>query len=238
MVEGRFKASKSKIASYDEVLSMLDSTGVTFYSDGKVEPLTYMGYRIVACVAGFAIGFFFNIFLGLVFAVVAFKLPDMYVTRRNERDNKDMIQDIIGMYDILCLQLSGNEHISNIIIAMYRAVSHPRLKIALLELTGDIVSSNDILLSVEVFARKFRNENLDSLVKVVKQICSTGSSLELANDIKKNMVLLQDVYNANERSAIQRRTFGITVLIFIAIIMLLIYSSSLGLGSISSLLLM
>lgn len=62
--------------------------------------------------------------------------------------------------------------------------THPRLKAALMDLTGDIASTNNLVLSMEMFDSKFDNDNIHNLVVLVRQLSDTGSVAGLLSDIK------------------------------------------------------
>lgn len=235
-IERRYRDSKNRFVSYEQTQELLDSLGVTYYSHGKITPTVWLGYKLAAAMCGLVVGFVFHPVFGILFAILAFKLPELYAKERDARDNEKMLKDIMNIYDIVCLQLATGEYITGILINSYRAVSHPRLKQALIELTGSIVRSNDLLLSMQVFIGKFNNENINSLYTVVKSLSETGRTDALMGDIKKHLTILQDDYNENERIRVTRMGSRCALLIFSAVTIIIFYACFIGLGDIATLL--
>ena len=147
-------ADKDSPFSYEYIQRRLDAWGVTYYSRGKITPLVYLSGKMFCVIAGFAAGVMFGIVAAFVFAVPAFFYPDIHARIRNHRDNEKMLPSIMDVYDVVYLQTDAGEYITRTLIDAYRVTAHPRLKAALITLTGDIMSSNDLLVSIEVFGGK------------------------------------------------------------------------------------
>ena len=181
--------------SYNYQAQRLNKLGVTYYTRGKVTPLVYLTYKIAALTAGFIIGMMFNFPLGIVLAFTGYIIPDKLIEQRNKDDNKKMLSSVMNIYDIMLLQINSGEYITHVLIDAYRVTTHPRLKAALMDLTGDIASTNNLVLSMEMFDSKFDNDNIHNLVVLVRQLSDTGSVAGLLSDIKKRLDKLQESYN-------------------------------------------
>lgn len=192
------------VFSYNYQARRLNKLGVNYYSHGRVTPVVYLLYKIGALMAGFTVGMMLNPLAGLFFAGIGYFVPDKAIEYRNREDNRKMLGSIMNIYDVILLQINSGEYITQVLIDAYRVSSHPRLKTALMELTGDIVSTNDMVLSMEMFDDKFDNENIHNLVVLVKQLSETGSVAGLLSDIKKRLAKLQESYNSSERTRINR----------------------------------
>lgn len=230
------KNSKWNGFNYDYLQKFLDSVGATYYSKGKITPLTYMTYRLLSLIAGFIIGVRITPAAGLILAAAACFMPETVMKLRNERDNHEMLQDIMCIYDVVFLQTSSGTYISQILIDAYMVVENARLKGALLELTGRIKETNDIAASLEVFNSRFDNEHLWNLTTAIRQSVENGNSVQMLTDIRKYMASLQKSYNEQEKDRISRRNNIFKIALFIGIIAILFYGCFVGLiGSASGL---
>lgn len=224
------------VFSYNYQAQRLSKLGVSYYSHGRVTPTVYLTYKITALVAGFVFGMLFNPFIGLIFAVCGYIAPDKVIEHRNNEDNQKMLGSIMNIYDVILLQINSGEYITQVLIDAYRVSTHPRLKMALMELTGDIVSTNDMVLSMEMFDEKFDNENIHNLVVLVKQLSETGSVAGLLSDIKKRLAKLQESYNSSERTRINRLIAACTAAIACAGLAVLGYAFIIGIAASAKLL--
>ena len=235
-VDAVMTRSNSGTFSYDALQEKLDSLGVTYRSDGKITPLVYLSYKFLMVLVGFLLGInTSNLLLGIVFAVVAWFLPDIYYENKNKHDNVAMLYSIMDVYDVILLQIGSGVSITRIMIDAYWVVDHPRLKSALLTLTGDIVYLNDLNVAMEAFNRKFKNESLREFVILVKQLSETGSAKDMIEDIKKHTDSLQEAYNDMERRKYQRIGDILAILVFIGIIALIMFAAVQGLGDVGNL---
>lgn len=224
------------VFSYNYQAQRLNKLGVTYYTHGKVTPLVYLTYKIAALTAGFIIGMMFNFPLGIVLAFIGYIIPDKLIEQRNKDDNKKMLSSVMNIYDIMLLQINSGEYITHVLIEAYRVTTHPRLKAALMELTGDIASTNNLVLSMEMFDSKFDNDNIHNLVVLVRQLSDTGSVAGLLSDIKKRLDKLQESYNSSERTRINRLIAVSTAVIAFAAVAVLGYAFVLGIADSAKLL--
>ena len=211
------------------VKKRLDALGITYYSRGKVTPKTFVAGKLVCAVMGLMVGFMFNPFLAVVGAAAGFFLPDMRASLRNKRDNEKMLGSIMDVYDVVYLQTNAGEYITRTLIDAYRVASHPRLKAALIALTGDIISSNDLATSIEAFGEKFDNENIANLVVIVKQIMRNGVSEAMLSDIRQHLATLMQSYNRYEQERTKRMGDICMFAVFFCMMAILVYASVAGL---------
>ena len=123
----------------------------------------------------------------------------------------------MDVYDVVYLQTDAGEYITRTLIDAYRVAAHPRLKAALITLTGDIMSSNDLLVSIEVFGGKFDNENIDNLVATIKQLIKNDASTAMESS------------NRYEQERTRRMGDVCLFAIFICMMGVLVYASAKGL---------
>lgn len=222
-------ADKDNIFSYEYIQKQLDAWGVTYYSKGRITPLVYLCGKVFCAAAGFAAGLMFSIVFAFVFAVAAFFYPDFHAKLRNRRDNEKMLPSIMDVYDVVFLQTDAGEYITRTLIDAYRVAAHPRLKAALITLTGDIMSSNDLAVSVEVFGGKFENENIDNLVVTIKQLMENDASTAMLEDIRRYLKILMESSNRYEQERTKRMGDVCLFAIFICMMCVLVYASAKGL---------
>ena len=230
LINAMQRNSGHNVFSYNYQAQRLNRLGVTYYSHGRVTPTVYLSYKIAALAAGFAVGMMFNPLIGVIFAFLGYIIPDKVIEQRNREDNQKMLGSIMNIYDVMLLQINSGEYITQVLVDAYRVSTHPRLKMALMELTGDIVSTNDTVLSMEMFDGKFDNENIHNLVVLVKQLTETGSVAGLLGDIKKRLEKLQESYNSNERTRINRLIAACTAAIAVAGLAVLGYAFAVGIA--------
>ena len=208
----------------------LDAWGVTYYSKGKITPLVYLSGKLFCAAAGFAAGMiFYGMTAAFILSAAAYLYPDVRAKLRNRRDNVKMLKSIMDVYDVVFLQTDAGEYITRTLIDAYRVASHPRLKAALITLTGDILSSNDLIVSVEVFAGKFENENIDNLVVTVKQLAQNDASMTMLEDIRGYLRTLMESSNRYEQERLRRMGDACLFAIFFCMMAVLVYAGVKGL---------
>ena len=210
------KNTKKSMFAYDYCRDQLDSFGVTYYSNGSITPMTYVVYKI-GCVVG---GLLISMAVGtpaLIIMLAAYFMPDLICKKRNARDNREMLASLMDVYDVILLQVNSCEYITRILVDAYMVAKHPRLKAALVELTGDIISTNDLKTSIGIFGRKFKNDNINNLVMLVTQLADTGITAAMMNDIKNYLAVLQDSYNKSRQDKVERVCQMCAIAVFVCI---------------------
>lgn len=221
---------KDSIFSYENIQQRLDAWGVTYYSKGKITPLVYLSGKLFCAAAGFAAGMiFYGMTAAFILSATAYLYPDVRAKLRNRRDNVKMLKSVMDVYDVVFLQTDAGEYITRTLIDAYRVASHPRLKAALITLTGDILSSNDLIVSVEVFAGKFENENIDNLVVTVKQLAQNDASMTMLEDIRGYLRTLMESSNRYEQERLRRMGDACLFAIFFCMMAVLVYAGVKGL---------
>lgn len=216
--------------SYNSRKEALDRLGVTYYSKGKISPLVVMIYKMAVPFIAvlFAVtvnGVRHGLFVPVLAAAVAvlYAAPKQLAKQRNKKDNEKMLGSIIDIYDIILLQLNSGEYITQVIIDAYRVATNRRLKAALIELTGDIMLSNDLIVSMEIFGSKFDNNNIDNLVALVKQMAETGATADMLSDINRRLFNLQKNYNAYRKERVNTQGHSCAFAMFVVIISIMGY---------------
>ena len=216
--------------SYNSRKEELDRLGVTYYSKGKITPLVVMIYKMAVpfiavlfavTVNGVRRGLFVPVLAAAV--AVLYAAPKQLAKQRNKKDNERMLGSIIDIYDIILLQLNSGEYITQVIIDAYRVATNRRLKAALIELTGDIMLSNDLIVSMEIFGSKFDNSNIANLVALVKQMAETGATADMLSDINRRLFNLQKNYNAYRKERVNTLGYSCAFAMFVVIVSIMGY---------------
>lgn len=230
LVNAMKRSTGKNIFSYNYQAKRLNNLGVTYYSHGRITPVVYLIYKILILVTGLAAVIMSDPLMGIILAVSGYLLPDMFMELRNKEDNEKMLGSIMDIYDVMLLQINAGGYITQVLVDAYRVTTHPRLKAALMELTGDILTTNDLVLSMQVFEDKFDNENIHNLTVLVRQLSETGSASGLLSDIKKRLNILQESYNSSERTRVNRLIAVCTAAIAFAAIAVLGYAFLTGIA--------
>lgn len=223
------RAGENNIFSYEYIQTRLDAWGVTYHSKGRITPPVYLCGKLFCGAAGLVVSLMLNPAFMPVCAAAAFFYPDIHARMRNRDDNEKMLASIMDVYDVVFLQLNAGEYITQTLIDAYRVAAHPRLKAALMTLTGDILSSNDLIVSMEVFGGKFENENINNLVVIVRQIVENGLSPAMLSDIRRYLLTLQESYNRYVQERTRRLGDVCLFAIFFCIMAVMVYASVKGL---------
>ena len=230
LVNAMKRSTGKNIFSYNYQAKRLNRLGVVYYSHGRITPVVYLIYKILILVTGLAAAIMSDPLMGIILAVSGYMLPDMFMELRNKEDNEKMLGSIMDIYDVMLLQINAGGYITQVLVDAYRVTTHPRLKAALMELTGDILTTNDLVLSMQVFEDKFDNENIHNLTVLVRQLSETGSASGLLSDIKKRLNILQESYNSSERTRVNRLIAVCTAAIAFAAIAVLGYAFLTGIA--------
>lgn len=223
----------NKKLEYDEIDAMLTSRGIKWrMNNDSFSPFDYTMFRLV-CALG--IGAFCIIFHPLAFVpgiLLGYWVVGWYFAHKDKYDNGEMMDDIASMYSIASIELRNNVFIKDVIYECYLQIKHPRLKKALLALTGQIGSVADISIAAQNFRSKFNNEYIDMFAMTLEQIQASGSSVDLLKDLERQ------IKSINEANAIRQEKhiddicsiFMILVflsaMLFVAYIMVTMLSSS------------
>lgn len=213
--------------NYELIEEKLSRTGIAYYTKGRLTPLFYVALKIFSMLAGIILStYFFNIFIGIITGITFFLAPDLIFKIINNSDNEKMQEDIMNMSDIIILQASAGTYITQILIDAYLCVQTPRLKDALLELTGNIKSKGNISESINIFQKRFDNADLSDISVALAQSMETGNASQMLKDIKEHAVIMQKNHALNIERKVKGRTFVLSMFIFLGIIAILMWGMS------------
>lgn len=176
------KERKGILLDYQKIQGFLCQNGASFHYGSWIEPIRYMALRLVTAGLCLLAGSSQGIGWGCGAMLVGFWLPGMMLTYLNSRDNERMLPELKLVYHALAIQMKAGVYVTDALAECYGSVQEPRLREALLELSGDIVMKADIEESLERFRGKFNNQYVDSLCITILQALESGQAVELLKD--------------------------------------------------------
>lgn len=120
-------------------------------------------------------------------------LLDVYASISNAKDNEKITADLQTIYDALAVQIRGGVYIINALYEDYALVSdkNPRLKAALMQLSGEMLLTSDAKQVINNFQSKFSNNYIDSLCVAIIQSLDSGEAVDLLGDISEQLKSFQ-----------------------------------------------
>lgn len=221
---------------YEEKESYLAKMGVNYAFGRKVSPEEYFIAKILlgvvfclffAWTSGFLVG-------GVGF-VIAFYGVDIIVKLSNQSTNEKMLPDIKNMFDTLKIKTEGGMFLTSAIMECYKNARHPRLKQALFEMNGQLITKNDIELTIDEFNAKFNCKQIDILCIILKQSMESGRTVEILKDISDQLADMQKAINIKVKNKMENQTLMIQMVMYTIIIVLCIYGIMISMGSNASL---
>lgn len=173
--------------TYDRLEDFLRRNGAAFHYGSWMNPLRYMGIRILAGGAGLLAGCRFHIFYGVLLAAVFYQLPGLMLRHLNRQDNERLLPELKLVYQALSIQIRAGVYVTDALAECYGSVQEERLRLALLELSGDIVMKADLYDALDRFQGKFDNRYVDSLCIILLQALESGQAVELLADISEQI---------------------------------------------------
>ena len=230
-ITGQLKNARSgNYFNFDRINDMLHRKGVYYMFDGGITPVTFLLLKFAIAVfvilvalslAGTSLA---GILISLAAGVAGFFVLDLLIHVSNESDNEDMLMDIKKVFDTLKIQTKGSVHLSNALLECYLVVSNRRLKKEMQKMSSYILATNDVTTAVTNFNRQFENQYIDSLCMTLLQAQDNGKSVQLLDDLSKQIASMQMAINIKEQDRIDRKTQLFEVLIFVGIIAFSIYA--------------
>lgn len=226
-ISSSMKGQKLKRLNYSYIEKMLLSNGIKFKFK-KINPLKYILINISISLAIAWFISFIDIWAALVGMIVGYYLFDLYIWYSNSSDNKEMMSDIKIVFTTLKLQTKAGLFITTALTEAFTLVKNPRLKQAILELSGDIINDKSINTSLERFNSKFNNNYIDSLVVVIKQSTESGKAAQSFKDIEMQLDEIQSSINLEEKRKIELQVLFVNIILYGAIIATIMYGTILS----------
>lgn len=215
---------KNKKLNYEYIEKNLIRNGITFKFKWMT-PIRYISINFgIALFLGLVL-LSFNPIAGLVGLIAGYFLFDIYIWYSNSSDNQDMLLDIKTVFTTLKLQTKAGMYITSALTEAFTVVKNPRLKIAILELSGDIVNNNSLTESLDIFNSKFNNSYIDSLTVIIKQSNESGKASQSFKDIEVQLDEIQSAIVMEEKRSIEMQVMIANMLIYGGIIASILYGT-------------
>lgn len=202
-----------------------------YYMFDWLEPFTFLMIKLGLALLFFAVGvslikgnLIFSLLAGTILAVLGFFSFDFIINIANDSDNDDMLTDVKSIFDTLKIQTKAGVFLSYSLCECYLIVKNARLKAAMLEMTNKIVIKNDIESAVTEFNKCFENAYIDTLCITIKQSMESGKSVQILEDLSKQIADMQHAINIREREKMDSRIQLLEIMIFVGLIGAVLYA--------------
>ena len=201
----------------------LNETGSKFYfsSIGAFEfMMIKCGCALLFFIVGLSIPekMAYGLMAGFIGALIGFFGFDWLLSFINSIDNDEMLDDIKAIFDTLRVQTKAGVFLSNSLSECYMIVSNKRLKAALLDATNEIIIKNDIRTAVKQLNQKFSNQYIDTLCITIMQSMESGKSVQILEDLSKQIADMQETINIKEQERLNARVQILEMCIFVGLI--------------------
>ena len=200
---------------YQKTRKFLSEMGADYMMKREIDPVEYVLARI---------------FLGAVFGLLGaasggtvaaaallaagYGLIPLILRISNSGDNKKIMADMKCMYDTLTIKTEAGVFFTDALPECYRAVEHPRLKAALLELNAGIIVNNDIEEAILAFNRRFKNQYIDTFCIIIRQALESGQTLQILNDMSGQLADIQKAIHAAEKERQEMQVMKVEMMVY------------------------
>ena len=225
---------KIGIFDYDQIQKKLISNGFAFRHPSLADPLVYTGVKICMGAAAAALTAQFHPAVAFLGFVLGYASLDLLANIQNNSDNNKITSDLQIIYDALSVQIKGGVYIINALCEDYALVNKSkRLKVALMEMSGEMMMTSDAKKVITNFQNKFSNCYIDSLCVTIIQALDSGEAVELLGDISEQLKSFQNAALMRKKQELDRALTFSSIMEFGAIMFFVIVISlgSLSIGS-------
>ena len=196
--------------------------------------MVYTGVKICMGAAAAALTAQFHPAVAILGFVLGYALLDLLANIQNNSDNNKITSDLQIIYDALSVQIKGGVYIINALCEDYALVNRSkRLKVALMEMSGEMMMTSDVKKVITNFQHKFSNSYIDSLCVAIIQVLDSGEAVELLGDISEQLKSFQNAALMRKKQELDRALTFSSIVEFGAIMVFIIVISlgSLSIGS-------
>ncbi len=223
-ISNGLKKSRNGLFDYRKLEAFLQRNGAEFYFGKWIEPISYMVIRLVAGGVGMLLGVCYEVWLGLILAVIFFLLPDLMLVWHNGKDNERMLPELKLVYNAISVQIKAGVYVTDAVVECYGSVQENRLRKALLTLSGDITMKADVEEALEGFQRKFDNQYVDALCITILQALESGQAVDLLADIAEQIKDMEVAIMSRKKSTLDRSITFYQLGILSAILAIVLYA--------------
>lgn len=218
------KKTNKGFFDYDRMEAFLNTRGAVYYYGKWINPVSFLGIRLVAGGVGMTLGFSVGILAALLFAIGGFFLPGILLEYLDKRDNGRMLTELDLVYSALSIQIRAGVYVTDALAECYGSVTNIRLREALQNLSGDIVMKADLDRALERFQGQFNNRYIDSLCITILQAMESGQAVELLGDIAEQIKDMEITLQHKKKEQLNRSATFYQLGIFALILALVLYA--------------
>lgn len=170
------------------------------------------------------LGVCYEVWLGLILAVIFFLLPDMMLAWLNSKDNERMLPELKLVYHAMAMQIKAGVYVTDALAECYGSVRERRLREALLTLSGDITMKADVEEALERFQGKFDNQYIDALCITILQALESGQAVDLLTDMAEQLRDMEVTIMSRKKSSLDRSITFYQLGILSAILVIVLYA--------------
>lgn len=216
-----FKKNRKK---YNEMKVYLSRVGANYMLNRVIDPLEFILVKFILAIFAGVVGYACKDAIGAVFGVVlGYKALDLLLEVSNKRDNEFILQDIRSIYETVIIKTEGGMFLTDAILQCYKITENERLKDALLQLSGEISTKNNIKEAIDKFALKFKNRYITSFCVIIKQGFESGETLNALTDVSKQLTNIQSALEYKEKEKLDYQIMICEFLILADMIFVILY---------------
>jgi len=210
---------------YEKLQKWLKSIGAEFAVKGFGDPFQFVVINLIL-VVGVLVVFsaLSDLATGLLVAVALIATELLMLVLIDQKNNKEMLDDVSFLYDAIAIQLTSNIYMVEAISNCLLYISNKRLRQALTELCSNLSLGGDVRAATKDFSEKFHNEYLDTFCGVIIQVTTeTGEAGKLIEDMSKQLSVLKETNFASQKKATENKLQLCIIGIFIVFTVLIFY---------------
>ena len=204
-VEDSFR--RGKWFDYQKLQKWLKSIGAEYVVKGFGDPFRFIVtnlFLMLGVITLFGILGKFLAGIGVAVLVVCTEL--IMLVAIDQKNNKEMLNDISFLYDATAIQLTSHIYVAQAVENCLEYIKSKRLKQALAELCSNIALGGDIRSATRDFSEKFHNDYLDTFCNVIVQITAeTVEAGRLIEDMSKQLAVLKETNFSSQKKATENK---------------------------------
>ena len=210
---------------YEKLQKWLKSIGAEFTVKGFGDPFQFVVINLILVVVVLVIfSALADLVTGCLVAVALVATELMMLVLIDQKNNKEMLDDVSFLYDATAIQLTSNIYMVEAISNCLLYISNKRLRQALTELCSNLSLGGDVRATTKDFSEKFHNEYLDTFCGVIIQVTTeTGEAGKLIEDMSKQLSVLKETNFASQKKATENKLQLCIIGIFMVFTVLIFY---------------
>lgn len=218
------KKSRNSFLDYRKLQDYLERCGAAYHFGSWIGPVSFVALRLSMGGIGLLLGSRYQLWVGIILAVICYWFPDILLTWMNSRDNEKLLPEIKLVYNAMAMQIKAGVYVTDALAECYGSVQDGRLRKALFALSGDIAMKADVEEALERFQGKFDNRYIDSLCITILQALESGQAVDLLADIAEQIKDMEVSLMSRKKSSLDRSITFYQLGVLTAILVVVLYA--------------